>query len=426
MTNADFLHIPSGPFSMIARDLTVSVTDALKIVLDNVTPLGPEDVSILDLPGRVLFDPIIADHMVPPWNNSAMDGYAMIAADSKGSSRNSPLRLRIAGEVQAGSVWQAAMENGTAVRIMTGAPIPANADCVIPIEDTEEDGGYVALFREVSPFENYRFAGESIKKGDVVLNRGERLGSAHMGTLASLNCGGARVYARPRVSIIATGNEVVEPGQNIADGQIRNINAYTLMAEAKKYGALPSYLGIARDIYEDSRKLFEKALDADVVISTGGVSMGKYDLVRDVYADLGIDIKFGWVKVKPGRPLTFGTKAGKLVFGLPGNPVSTLTSFIQFVRPALLSLMGARRIHKPVVNAILLENIAKPPGKAHYLRGRFTIKDNNLYVTTTGNQNSSIIRSMSDANCLIIMPEETTDVRSGEQVRIQLINHEEI
>lgn len=411
---------------MIDRDLTVSVTDALKIVLESVAPLGPEDVSILNLPGRVLFDPIIADHMVPPWNNSAMDGYALIAADSKGSSRDNPLRLRIAGEVQAGSVWQTPVDTGTAIRIMTGAPIPAGADCVIPVEDTEEDTGYVTLFREVSPFENYRFAGESVKKGDLVLDRGERLGSAHMGALASLNCAGARVYARPKVSIIATGNEVVEPGQNIAEGQIRNINAYTLMAEAKKYGALPSYLGIARDTYEDSRKLFEAALDADVVLSTGGVSMGKYDLVRDVYADLGIDIKFGWVKVKPGRPLTFGTKGGKLVFGLPGNPVSTLTSFIQFVRPALLSLMGASRIHKPVVHATLMEDISKQPGKAHYLRGRFTIKDNGLYVITTGNQNSSIIRSMSDANCLIIMPEEATSVRSGEQVRIQLINHEEI
>lgn len=411
---------------MLNRDLTVSVTDALKIILENITPLGPEDVPVAELPGRVLFDPVIAAHMVPPWNDSAMDGYALIAEDSKGAAPKNPLKLRIAGEVQAGSIWQAPLKSGTAIRIMTGAPVPVNADCVIPVEETREDAGYLSIFREVSPFENYRYAGESIKKGDIVLDRGERLGSAHIGVLASLNSGGARVFARPKVSIISTGNEVVDPGECIADGQIRNVNAYTLMVEAKKFGALPSYLGIARDAYEDSRRIFETALEADVVISTGGVSMGKYDLVKDVWSDLGVDIKFGWVKVKPGRPFVFGIKGRKIIFGLPGNPVSTLTSFIQFVRPALLSLMGARRIQKPVVNAILMENVSKKPGKMHFLRGKFTIHDNVFHVITTGNQKSSIIRSMSDANCLIIIPEDATTVKKGEQVAIQLINHDEI
>ncbi len=408
------------------KDLTVSVADAAAIILRSVKPLDYEDVPIMQLPGRVLYDPIVADKMVPPWNDSAMDGYALIAEDSKGASRANPVVLRIAGEVQAGGFSVARVEKGTAVRIMTGAPIPENADCVVQIEDTEEQSGYVTIFREVSQYENYRFAGGSIKKGDLVLEQGERLGSGHMGVLASLNCESARVYRQPEVAIIATGNEIVDLGESIVNGQIRNVNAYTLMAEARKCGAIPRYLGIAKDTFEDTRAMFEKALEADVAISTGGVSMGKYDFVKDIYSALGIDVKFGWVNVKPGRPFTFGTKDKKLIFGLPGNPVSTLTSFIQFVRPALLSLMGARHIHKPVVSAFLETDVTKPPGKVHFLRGRFTIRDNTFYVSITGNQTSSVIRSMSDANCLIIIPEETASVKAGDKVAIQLINHDEI
>jgi len=408
------------------RNLTVSVDDAIKIILESITPLGPEDVHIMDLPGRVLFDPIIADKPVPPWNDSAMDGYAIVAEDSKGASRNNPVKLRIIGEVQAGNFSRTAVGRGTAIRIMTGAPVPDNADCIIKIEDTEEDSGYVKILCEMAQYDNFRFAGESIGKGDIVLDKGERLRAAHMGVLASLNCSRARVYKQPNVAIIATGNEIVDLGQDITDGQIRNINAYTLIAETKKYGASPSYLGIARDVYHETRQIFETALKADVIISTGGVSMGKYDLVKDIYQEFGVAIKFGWVRVKPGRPFTFGTKGDKLVFGLPGNPVSTLTSFIQFVRPALLSLMGARRIHKPVVNAILEEDIVKERGKAHFLRGQFTIKNNNFYVSTTGNQKSSVVRSMSDANCLMMIPEDLTTMKAGEPVRIQLINHDEV
>jgi len=180
------------------------------------------------------------------------------------------------------------------------------------------------------------------------------------------------------------------------------------------------------DVMKDTREIFLEALGSDVVISTGGVSMGRYDFVKDIFTDLGIDIRFEWIRVKPGRPCTFGKKGDTLVFGLPGNPVSTLTSFIQFVRPALLRLQGATNIHKPVVNAVLEEDLKKPPGKMFLLRGRFTIRDNDLYVVTTGNQRSSVLRSMSDANCLIILPEDTTRMKAGERVAIQLMDHEEL
>jgi molybdopterin molybdotransferase len=364
---------------------------------------------------------------VPPLDDSAMDGYAIIADDTHGASKNSPVKLRIVGEIQAGgSVSGKQVSKGTAIRIMTGAPIPAGADSVVQFEDTEEEAGYVRIFHETLKYKNYRFVGENIRKGDKVLNKGDRLRSADIGILASLNYDAVKVYKQPTVSIISTGDELADIGEEIRFGQIRDVNAYTLHSEIKKYNALPNYLGIAKDTLQDTKEIFLKALKSDVVISTGGVSMGRYDFVKENYSDLGIDIQFEWVKVKPGRPCTFGTKDNKLIFGLPGNPVSTLTSFIQFVRPALLKLMGAKKIHKPIVNAFLEEDIKKESGKVHLLRGFFTIRNNDFYVSTTGNQKSSVLRSMSSANCLIIVPEDVTKVKAGEKVAIQLIDHDEI
>ena len=255
--------------------------------------------------------------------------------------------------------------------------------------------------------------------------KGDRLNSADIGILASLNYNAVKVYKQPTVSIISTGDELADIGEEIKIGQIRNVNAYTLYSEVKKYNGLPDYLGIAKDTLKDTKEIFSKALKSDVVISTGGVSTGKYDFVKEIYSDLNIEIQFEWVNVKPGRPCTFGKKDNKLIFGLPGNPVPTLTSFIQFVRPALLRLMGAKKITKPIVNAFLEEDINS--AKVHHLvRGYFTIKNNEFYVSTTGNQKPSVLRSMSDANCLIIIPENITKVKAGEKVAIQLIDHDEI
>jgi molybdopterin molybdotransferase len=409
------------------KDLTVSFDEAQRIILDSIRPLGSENVSIMEACNRVLYEDIISDIMLPPLDDSAMDGYAVIAADTKGASKGAPVRLKVTGEIQAGaSNAGKQVSKGTAIRIMTGAPVPEGADSIVKFEDTEEDDGYVRIFREATRHENYRFAGESIKRGDSVLQKGDRLNSADVGILASLNYGSVKVYRRPTVSIISTGDELADIGETIQVGQIRNVNAYTLYSEVKKCSIRPEYLGIAKDTPEATKEILLNALRSDVVISTGGVSMGKYDFVKEIYAELDIEVQFEWVKVKPGRPCTFGKKGHKLIFGLPGNPVSTLTSFIQFVRPALLRLMGATRTKKPVVNAFLEEDVNKKPGKVHLLRGYFTIRDNEFHVSTTGNQKSSVLRSMSDANCLIIIPENVTRVSAGEKVAIQLIDHEEI
>lgn len=412
--------------TMNDRGKMVSIEGALEIVLNSLNPLGYEDVPIIEAFNRVLYEDIISDIMIPPVDDSAMDGYAVIANDTYGASKIHPVKLKVIGEIQAGgSSIGKQVSKGTAIRIMTGAPIPEGADSVVRFEDTEEENGYVKMFFEADKYVNYKIAGEHIKQGDHVLSRGTRLNSADVGILASLNHSTIRVYKRPTVSIVSTGDELTDTGKEIQAGQIRNTNAYTLYSEVKKYSGIPSYSGIAKDTLNDMREVFSKALKSDVVISTGGVSTGKYDLVKEVYSDLGIDIQFGQVNVKPGRPCVFGRKDNKLIFGLPGNPVPAMTSFIQLVRPALLRLMGSAKIKKPIVNAVLEESIIS--GKVHHLlRGHFTVRNNEFHVSATGNQKPSMLRSMSVANCLIIIPENIARVEAGEKVTIQLINHEEI
>ena len=408
-------------------NLTVSVEEARKIILAAARPVGGESVSVMDASDRILYEDVVSDVMIPPVDDSAMDGYAIIAADTKGASRDNPVRLRVAGEVRAGaSILGKIVSYGTAIRIMTGAPIPQGADSVIRFEETEEEAGYVNIFSESAKYGNCKRAGESIGKGEIVLRKGDRLKSADVGLLVSLNRNAARVYKRPTVSIISTGDELAEIGEEIHANQIRNVNAYTLYSEVRRYNALPRYLGIARDTIRDTKEKFLEALESDVVISTGGISMGKYDMVKKIYSELDIEILFEWIRVKPGRPCTLGVKNGKLIFGLPGYPVPTLTSFIQFVRPALLKLMEARKIEKPMVNAFLEENIANRGGSVNLLRGCFTIRNGEFYVSTTGSQKSSVLGSMSRANCLIVIPEDAEGLKAGEKVTIQLIDHDEI
>ena len=412
----------------IMNSRNISLEEAQNVILSSIIPLGCESIPILEAFNRVLYEDIVSDIMIPPEDDSAMDGYAVIADDTLGASVNSPVKLKITGEVQSGgSITGKKVLKGTAIRIMTGAQMPEGADAVVKSEDTEEEeDDHVKIYQQIGKYKNYRFQGESIKKGDIVLYKGDRLGSAGVGILASLNCKTVKVYKQPTVSIISTGDEIADPGEEIRVGQVRNTNAYTVYSEVKKYGGLPVYLGIAKDTMQDMKEIFARALTSDVVISTGGVSMGRYDFVKDVFRDLDIGLQFEWIKVKPGKPFVFGRKDNKLIFGLPGNPVSALTSFIQFVRPALLRLMGAKKITKPIVNAVIEEDLSKKPRVKNLVRGYFSIKDNEFHVSTTGNQGSSVIRSMNEANCLIIIPEGVTEVKAGEKVAIQLILHDDI
>ncbi|HSV97366.1 MAG TPA: gephyrin-like molybdotransferase Glp [Spirochaetota bacterium] len=412
---------------MTRRASMISVEEALKTILAEVAPLSLEMVPLFDAPGRVLARDVVASVNIPSVDNSAMDGYALVAADARGATKERAARLPVRGEVKAGIMDDMPVVTaGHAVRIMTGAPVPRGADAVIQFEDTAEEGRDVLVFREVLRGENIRRAGEDVSRGAVVLSKGALIRSAETGMLASLNYTFVPVSRRPRVAILSTGDEIVDLGPELRSGQIRNSNAYTLHSEVRRYGGDPCYLGIAPDTREVTASILREALEADVVITTGGVSAGRYDFVTEALEELGVEILIETISMKPGKPCVFGKKGATLFFGLPGNPVSTMVSFIQFVRPAMLRMMGARRIEKPLVHAVLAEDIKKKTGRTHFIRGLFSVRDGCFRVSTTGPQGSGILRSMSDANCLIIIPEDTGNVRAGETVLVQLIDHGEI
>ena len=406
----------------------INVDEALKKILHSV-PVKQDVETILfsDSYGRILAQNIISALNVPQTDNSAMDGYAVISRDIKDSTSGKPAILKIAGEVQAGGKnLSRPLQNGSAIRIMTGAHIPEGADAVIPFEDTEESGDMVKILKPVKKTENIRFAGEDIRAGDTILIKGTPIDSSHIGLIASINCTEVSVYKKPDVSIISTGDEIIEPGSLDVYGKTVNSNSYVLINEVKKTGGNPSYFGIAKDRFDEIKNIIEKALTGDIVICTGGVSMGRYDFIPDVLKSLGAEIIVHKIAIKPGKPVLFCKVKDKLFFGLPGNPVSVMVSFIEFVRPAILKLSGAMEFYKPVVKAVLKETIHKEAGRRHFLRGIFTIADGVFYVSTTGNQRSDIMNSMAAANCLIIIPEDIEIAEKNSMVDIQLIKHGEI
>ncbi len=407
----------------------ISPDEARALVLEQSFLMDTETVPLYEAVHRFLAQDIVSDVDIPPFDNSAMDGYAVVSSAIRNASKEKPISLPVSGESKAGDE-ATVVSLQSAVRIMTGAVLPRGADAVVPVEDASESGGMVSFYSPIKPEENIRHAGEDICRGMKVLRKGDRITPAVMGMLASLNFTHVPVYQKAKVAIIATGDELVEPGTTLSHGHIRNSNAYSLFGEVLKYGGKPHYLGIAKDSREDTERLLQEATRCDIIITTGGVSMGEYDFVPEVLRKLGVRIVFETVKMKPGKPCIFGIlhtqNAKKLFFGLPGNPVSSLLSFIQFVRPALLSLMGARKIRLPEVHAKLKEKITKKKGRTHFVRGFFSIENGTLFVATTGPQGSGILRSMHEANCLIILPAEREVYEAGDEVTIQLFNHEEV
>ncbi len=405
-----------------------SVDDALNLMLSLAGTLGEEKVPLLEAYDRILAGDIASEIDIPSFNNSAMDGYAVMSGDTLNASGDRPVELRVLSEIQAG-IYREGPElvSGTAICIMTGAVIPGGADGVIPVEDTKEGEGTVKIFKPVKKDDNIRFIGEDISAGSDVLHKGDIVKSSETGLLASLNHGEISVYKRPRIGILSTGDEIVDVGEAMARGQVRNSNAYTLQSLVRGMNVVPEYLGIAEDTIDGLRQKLKSGFDTkDIVITTGGVSLGKYDFIKDVIQELGVDIKIETISMKPGKPLVFGIKGDKVFFGLPGNPVSTMVAFMQFVRPVILKMMGAAKLRKPVVKAILMEKIKKKPGRRHFIRGRFIIKDGRFHVTTTGPQGSGILSSMSGANCIIILPEDIEKALPGDEVMVQLIQHGEV
>ncbi len=396
----------------------ISVEKALKTILVNFRPLGLEKINILDVRGRVIGEDIFAPRNIPSAANSAMDGYAVCFADIK----NVPLTLKIIEDIPAGKIARKKIHKGEAARIMTGAVIPQGADTIIRQEDTQKDGKTVMIFIGAQKGANIRFAGEDVRKGERVIKKGDILRPAHIGMLAALGKASVSVYQKPRVAIMSTGDELVDIKTNPGPGKIVNSNSYSLAAQVLECGAIPILLGIARDKKSALQKKFKTALNADVIISSGGVSVGDFDFVKNVMGEIGNAMHFWQVAMRPGKPLAFGAIEGVPLFGLPGNPVSAMVSFEQFVRPSLLKMMGNKKIFRQTIRATCTDGFEKKAGFRHFIRA-VVRKENGQYITTTtGDQGSGILKSMVAANGLIVMGENETQIKKGSTVTVQLLD----
>lgn len=398
----------------------ISVADARAFVLGNVSPLGVETVFLLDARERVVAEDLVAAKPIPPWDNSAMDGYAVRFEDLVPGRK-----LAVLEEILAGAVPSKKVEAGQATRIMTGAPMPEGADTVLPVELTAAiTPSSVTVGEGKLPVknENVRYAGEDVRPGDVVIGRGAVMSPAAIGVAASLGRATLRVFQRPRVAVLSTGDEIAEVGTVAHAGQIYTSNSYTLCAAILRAGGLPTYLGIAADTREDLREKLAAASTCDAIVTTGGVSVGDADFVKEVLRELGGAMQFWRVAQRPGYPLAFGTIAGKPAFGLPGNPVSTMVSFEQYVQPALLKMQGRTRLYPPVVSAVLEDDVRTRPGKLYFLRGVLTREGNGFRVRSTGGQGSGILTSMLHGNGLILIPPEKSGAKKGELVPVQIID----
>ncbi|MBU4342450.1 MAG: molybdopterin molybdotransferase MoeA [Candidatus Omnitrophica bacterium] len=403
----------------------IKVKDALKIILSSIKPLGNEKVRLLDGLDRVLADDIHANCNLPPFDNSAMDGYAVRAKDTKGASGIRPKILKVIEDVAAGYTAKNKVCDNQAIRIMTGAPVPNGADSVIMVEFTKKDKNLVEIFKQTKKGENIRRAGEDVKKKQKVLSKGTILRPQEIGMLASLGIARINVAKRPRVGILATGDELVGVEERLTKGKIRNSNTYIVHGQILKCGATPVDLGIARDYRTKVRKKIEAgfAKRLDMLLVIGGISVGDYDLVKDVLLDMGMKMKFWKVCQRPGKPLAFGIIRGIPVFGLPGNPVSSTISFEEFVRPSLLKMQGSKNLFRPGVWAILTQDFQKKKDLRYFIRARLKNIDGKFYASITGPQGSGIINSLVLADGIIVAPEEKTFLKKGHKVYVQLLRH---
>ena len=387
----------------------LTVEEALEQILSRTAALESESVDVGAALGRVLAESIVSRREIPPWPNSSMDGYAIRAGDTLVG----PARLRVVGRVAAGALPSRPLETGETFRIFTGAPLPDGADAVVPQEDVEVDGDHVRIPGSVATGAFVRPRGEDVRRGDRVLVPGQLLGPAEIGLLATLGHSPVRVHRRPRVAVLSTGNELADLGAEPGPGQIPNTNTYSLMAQVKEAGAVPSNLGIVPDEIEAIEARLRWAREADVLISSAGVSVGELDLVREALTRSGAELHLWRVSMRPGKPLTFGSLGRRLVFGLPGNPVSAMVTFELFVRPALLTMGGRTVAERPRLRARARSPIANPGQRRGYLRVRLRRNGDGFEAELTGDQGSAILRSMTLADGLAVVPGDTTIAAGG-------------
>jgi molybdopterin molybdotransferase len=417
----------------------ISVEQALEKVLSSISVLDEEDRAILESLGQVLAQDVHSNVDVPPADNSAMDGYAVRAADIKGAAKGKPRLLKIIDMVIAGGIPKKSVDPGTAIRIMTGAPVPKGADAVVAFEDTDETErtatangipAEIGILVEEKQGSNIRRAGESIRKDALILARGTAIRPSEIGVLASMGFAKVRVFRRPVVAILATGDELTNLGEPLPEGKIYNSNTYSVAAQVIRDGGIPRLLGIALDNEASVVNKISQALDADLLVTIGGVSMGDYDVVKNVLAKQG-EIVFWKVRSKPGKPLAFGkirrlgkgpTTKDMPHLGLAGNAVSSMVNYELFVRPAILQMMGRKNLAKPTVEAVIEDNIKNDDSRRIFARVIVENRDGQYHARLTGPQGSGILTSMSMANGLAIVSEDRVEVKKGEKLQVMMLD----
>lgn len=416
----------------------LSVEEARGKVLDLVKVLEHEEVGLMESLGQVIANDIYAELDIPPFQNSAMDGYAVRHQDIKGASSNTAVTLKVVGSIAAGQLAEVALPEGTAIRIMTGAPLPPGADTVVPFEETDELArkktnqvvDEVSVFTEFSKGEFVRPAAEDVRKGELILKSGTVIRSAEVGVLASLGYDSITATRRPLIGILATGNELAQPGTSLSAGEIYDSNSYSVAALVKRYGGIPKILGIANDNFESIDSMLSKGAATDLLITSAGVSKGDYDIVKDVLTQHG-NITFWSVRMRPAKPIAFGELSSmddhKIpLIGLPGNPVSAMVAFEQLARPAILKMMGKTKLIKPYVYAFLEDPIINTDGRRVYARAIVNEKNGKYYAKLTGPQGSNVLTSMTKANGLAICDETVCAMRVGDITKVEMLDWEEI
>jgi molybdopterin molybdotransferase len=406
----------------VSRPQPIELEQARGIIMEHAAALGSERIPLRDALGRRLAEDVRSAASVPAFDNSAMDGFAVRAADTRGARPGAPVALQVAGESRAGRPAAATLGDGEAIRISTGAVVPAGADAVVRVEDTRSDDGSVHVEEEIEAGRDIRWAGEDVEPDRVVLRKGARIGTAEVGVLASLGAPLVLCHRRPRIAVITSGDELLEPGQEMRPGGVYDSNGYSVSALAEAAGAETFLDGPVPDDLDATREAISTSLDSDLIVLCGGVSVGEHDHVKQALADLGVEERFWGVALKPGKPTWFGTYGATLVFGLPGNPVSAMVTFVLLVRPALMALGGSRpQQWRPTV-ARLSCDYDKRPGRTHAVRCRLDLDENGWHAHPTGPQGSHILTSMLGADCLALLPAARGPIAAGERVEVELLD----
>jgi molybdopterin molybdotransferase len=391
----------------------ITADEAHKIILEYARPIGTEEVALVESLHRFLAQPISAPIDLPPFANAAMDGFAVHSEETRSASEKNPVSLKVIGTIAAGDIGAQFIAPGTAARIMTGALVPKGADAVIPFEEWP-------ISKPVPPGTNIRQAGEDVRRGEEVLQTGEKITPRTIALLAALGLDHVTAFRKPRVAVISTGSELTEPGGSLSPGKIFNSNGPALQAALQEIGLIPDAIVRSGDAEEELEKVIRRQLaGVDLLITIGGVSAGDFDLVPKILQKIGTKIAFHKVAIKPGKPLLFATFEKKLIFGLPGNPVSALMVFDRFIRPALLKMIGATRWRRPAQLAVAEETLKGTPGKEDYLRGIVERRDGAFFARSAGSQGSAHLKTLSRANATLVIPAEKEKVASGEPVEFE-------